>query len=250
VPLADDEIKRLLVVTAHPDDVDFMAAGTIATLTGRGVHVAYCICTDGDAGGFDATVSRAEMGRIRRREQTEAGLELGVTELHFLGYPDGRLLPTIELRRDISRVIRKVRPDVVLTQAPERNYESVYASHPDHRAAGEAALDAVYPDARNQFAHPELLKEGLEPWSVPEVWLGSGGEQIGRFFDTTDMLERKRNALLRHASQKPPQAGDDVAAAGEFLDKLLREWMARNAAAAGLPEGRLAEVFKVFETGG
>ncbi len=238
------------MVTAHPDDVDFLAAGTVATLTDRGVRVVYCVCTDGDAGGFDPTVPRPEMGRIRRREQTEAALEVGVSELHFLGYPDGRLLPSLELRRDISRVIRMVRPDVVLTQAPERTYDSVYASHPDHRAAGEATLDAVYPDARNLFAHPELAREGLQPWEVPEVWLSTADATTGKVIDITDAFERKKRALMRHRSQAPPRAGTDAEQAATFLDGVLREWAARNAAGAGLPAGRLAEIFKVVATAG
>jgi LmbE family N-acetylglucosaminyl deacetylase len=250
VPLEDAEIKRVLAVTAHPDDVDFMAAGAIGAMTDRGVQVAYCICTDGDAGGFDPSVSREEMGRIRRREQTEAALEVGVTELHFLGFPDGRLEPSLELRREISRVIRIVRPDVVITQSPDRNYESVYASHPDHRACGGAALDAVYPDARNPFAHPELAAAGHEAWAVPEVWLSASPGQGEKVIDVTEQFDRKIAALLRHASQKPPEAPDDLDKARDFLQDMMRGWMGANALQGGLAEGRLAETYKVVPTAG
>ncbi len=123
--------------------------------------------------------------------------------MRFLGHPDGRVQATIELRRDISRVIRQVRPERVVTQSPERNLDFIYASHPDHLAAGEAAVDAVYPDARNPFAHPELLDvEGLEPWTVAELWImGPGGDQAGVAVETTATVERKVAALM--CSQEP-----------------------------------------------
>ena len=155
------------MVTAHPDDVDFGAAGTVAAFTAAGVEVTYCIVTNGDAGGSDRTMSRAEMAALRQDEQRAAAAVVGVTDVRFLGHPDGMVQATLGLRRDISRVIRQVRPERVITQSPERNWDAIYASHPDHLAAGEAAVCAVYPDARNPFAHPELLgDEGLEPWSV------------------------------------------------------------------------------------
>ena len=165
------EIERALVVTAHPDDVDFGAAGTIATWTDAGIEVTYCIVTDGDAGGFDPAVPRSEIPRIRRAEQTAAAAVVGVHDLEFLGYPDGALEVPIDLRRDISRVIRRVRPQRVLTQSPERVWDRLFASHPDHLAAGEATVCAVYPDARNPFAHPTLLADGLEAWTVSELWI-------------------------------------------------------------------------------
>ena len=182
--------ERVLVVMAHPDDVDFGAAGTVATWTDEGLDVVYCIVTDGEAGGSDRSVSRADMAALRREEQTAAAKVVGVTELHFLGHPDGRLQPTLELRRDISRVIRMVQPTRVLTQSPERNFQRIYASHPDHLAAGEATLCAVYPDARNPFSFPELLDEGLEPWTVPEVWMMVGSAHT-TWVDITDTFDRK-----------------------------------------------------------
>src|SRR5438874_10761442 len=199
--VADEEIERILVVTAHPDDCDFGVAGSVAAWTDRGIEVSYCIVTDGDAGGFDPDVPRSQIGGIRRAEQTNAAAHVGVSNLTFLGYPDGRLEPTIELRRDISRVIRQVRPQRVVCQSPQRNFQRIYASHPDHIAAAEAALCAVYPDARNLFAHPELLTdEGLEPWTVPEVWMMVGAEP-NVHVETTDVIDRKIKALLCHTSQ-------------------------------------------------
>lgn len=232
------DIERVLVVVAHPDDVDFGAAGTIATFTDAGLHVTYCLITDGDAGGFDDAVDRTAIPAIRQSEQRAAAAAVGVSDLVFLGYPDGRLAVTHELRRDISRVIRQVRPDLVMASAPERNYRRLGASHPDHLAAGEAALCAVYPDARNAYAHPELLAvESLAPWKVREVWQ-LGSPQPNHYVDITDVVERKIAALTCHASQTPDM---DVAA-------FVRTAFAAQARTAGLAEGRLAEAFHAFGT--
>jgi LmbE family N-acetylglucosaminyl deacetylase len=234
-----DGVERVLVVVAHPDDVDFGAAGSVAAFTEAGVAVTYCIVTDGDAGGSDRSVSRADMAALRRREQRAAAAEVGVHDVAFLAYPDGRLVASLELRRDISRVIRQVRPQRVLAQSPERNWDRIYASHPDHLAAAEATACAVYPDARNPFAHPELLaEEGLEPHVVDELWLMAFGEPTVAV-ETTRTFERKVAALRRHRSQ---------VGAGEHLPGLLRGWSEQTAAAAGLPEGSLAEGFRVVRT--
>ncbi len=233
-----DDVGQILVVTAHPDDVDFGAAGSVATWTGRGIEVAYCIVTDGDAGGSDQSITRAEMAVIRREEQLEAARAVGVTDVTFLGFPDGRVTASLELRASISRVIRLVRPDRVVCQSPERNWERIYASHPDHLAAAEAAACAVYPDARNPFAFPELLEEGLVEHTVPEMWV-MATERANRVVDATDVYEQKLKALKSHRSQ----VGE-----GEHLDELLRRWMAGTALAAGLPEGHLAEAFHVVNT--
>jgi LmbE family N-acetylglucosaminyl deacetylase len=233
-----EDVARILVVTAHPDDVDFGAAGSVAVWTGRGVEVSYCIVTDGDAGGSDHSITREEMAAIRREEQLEAARTVGVTDVTFLGFKDGRVMADLELRAAITRVVRILRPDRVVTQSPERSWTRIYASHPDHLAAGEAATCAVYPDARNPFAFPELLEEGLEPHTVPELWL-MATERANRVVDATDVYPRKLAALRSHASQ----VGD-----GAHLDELLRGWMGGTALAAGLPEGRLAEAFHVVNT--
>ncbi len=233
------EVERVLVVTAHPDDVDFGAAGTIATFVAAGTEVSYCVCTDGDAGGFDPAVPRAEIPAIRRAEQVAAAAALGVTDVRFLGYRDGSLEPTQDLRRDISRVIRQVRPQRALIQSPERNWARVGASHPDHLAAGTAAIAAVYPDARNPFAHPGLLgDEGLQEWAVSETWLMAHPDS-NHAVDVTDVFDRKLTALRAHASQTAHMAD---------LESRLREWGGANAEAAGLPAGRIAERFFVVST--
>ncbi len=233
-------IERVLVVTAHPDDVDFGFAGMVAALTDAGITVAYCIVTDGDAGGAETGMPREEMAPKRREEQTAAAAVVGVDDLHFLGYPDGRLESTLELRKDISRVIRQVRPHRVLMQSPDRNWDRIYASHPDHLAVGEATIAAVYPDARNRWAHPELDAEGLEPWNVPQVWLGAGGPEVTHYVDITDSVDRKIEALLCHKSQLP-----DPEATGQ----MVRGWTSMIATNAGLPEGRFAEAVRVVQTG-
>lgn len=233
------ERLRYLHVFAHPDDVDFGSAGTTATLTAEGHDVVYCVVTDGQAGGFDRSVSRDAMARIRRDEQTAAAKVVGVTELHFLGYPDGMVEPTLDLRRSIARVIRQVRPDTVITQSPVRNLDRLFGSHPDHLAVGEACLRAVYPDARNEFAFPELLAdEGLEPHVVAEVWL-TGTVDPDHWVDITATFDRKIEALRCHQSQlREP----------ERLPDMLRSWARGQAETAGWADDRLAEAFRRVAT--
>ena len=230
-----EAVARALVIAAHPDDVDFGAAGTVATWAAEGIEVTYCLCTNGDAGGFDPAVPRSEIAGIRQEEQRAAAKEVGAGEVVFLGYPDGQLAPTFELRRDISRVIRQVRPQRALIQSPEISWDRLPASHPDHRAAGEASLAAVYPDARNPFTHVSLLEEeGLEAWTVHDLWV-MGGPTPNHWVDITDVFDRKVSALRRHHSQTAHM--DD-------LEDLLRGWATNQASAAGLPDGRLAEPFR------
>lgn len=230
---------RVLVIVAHPDDVDFSAAGTIATWTDAGIDVTYCIVTDGDAGGFDENFPRAEMPALRRAEQVAAAKCVGVQDVRFLGYKDGQVEPTLGLRRDLARVIRQVRPDRVVCPSPERNYLRVGAGHPDHRAVGSAALDAVYPDARNPFAFPELREaEGLAAWTVREVWI-AGGPLSNHYVDITTTFPRKVAALRAHESQT---------AHVDDLEDRLRLVLGQSAAEAGLPEGHLAERFQILDT--
>ena len=230
-----EDVTRALVVMAHPDDVDFGSAGTIATWTDAGIEVTYLIVTDGDAGGFDDDLPREEMAPLRRAEQRAAAKCVGVSDVRFLGYPDGRVEATLDLRRDIARVIRQVRPDRVMIPSPERNYQRLAPSHPDHRAVGSAALDAVYPDARNPYAFPELRAEGHEAWTAREVWItGSGSGD--HFVDITEVFDRKLAALRSHASQI--SHNDDI-------EGMLRGFLSASAQRGGLGEGRLAETFQI-----
>jgi LmbE family N-acetylglucosaminyl deacetylase len=235
----DEPVQRALVICAHPDDVDFGGAGTVARLRSLGTRVQYCIVTDGEAGGSDRRLARSEVAALRRAEQVAAAEVLGVHEVAFLGYPDGRLWPSRELRRDLSRVIRSFAPDLVIAPSPERNWGAIAASHPDHLAVGEAAVDAVYPDSRNPFAHPELLEEGLEPHTVPTLWL-MAAPAPNLAVDVTETFERKLAALARHRSQ-----GTDDPTLGERVSS----WARAAAARAGLPEGRMVELFLAVATG-
>lgn len=229
-PLQD--VQRVLCVLAHPDDVDFGSAGTVAGWVDSGIEVGYLLVTRGDAGGFDDT-PRALMPALREAEQRAAAAVVGVRHVEFLeGYRDGILTASIELRRDITAAIRRFRPDRVLTNSPLRRWDRIAGpSHPDHLAAGEATTCAVYPDARNPFTFEDL---GLPAWTVREIWY-SGGPDPDHLVDVTDTYDRKLKALRAHVSQTSHL--DD-------LDGMLRARLA----ATSKTEGRLAEAFSVFHT--
>ncbi len=238
-PISDSDIKRVLVVNAHPDDSDFGASGTISKWIKGGIEVSYLFCTNGDQGGEESGFKKEEMPAIRQREQRAAGAVIGVTDITFLNYVDGHLEATIALRKDIVRQIRRVKPDRIVCQSPERNWERIGASHPDHLAAGEATVQAVYPDARNPFAFTDLLeKEGLAPHRVLEIWL-MGFANPDHFVDITDTFDLKLSTLRAHASQTAHNAE---------LETMLREWGQRNAGLGGLADGRIAEAFKIVNT--
>ncbi|MFY7812920.1 MAG: PIG-L deacetylase family protein [Candidatus Nanopelagicaceae bacterium] len=237
-PLADEEIKRILVVMAHPDDCDFGAGGTIALWTKKGIEVSYCIVTNGDQGGEASEFSLEDMAKVRQREQREAGKVLGVSQVTYLNYRDGSLVPTLELRKEIVREIRRAKPDRMVVQSPERNWERIFASHPDHLAAGEAAIQAVYPDARNPYAFTDLIESGFEPWRVRELWI-TGSPHPNHFVDITETFSKKMDALKSHVSQT---------AHNPELESMVRSWGEKNGEANGLAAGRIAEVFKVVNT--
>ena len=237
--LPDGDIERVLVVGAHPDDIDFGVAGSVAMWTDAGLAVTYLLCTDGQAGGFDELIDRAQIPDIRRAEQRAAAKQVGVTDVRFLGHVDGELAVTDELVRDIVRVIRSVRPDRMVFQSPERRYDRIGGSHPDHLAAGEASIRALYPFSRNPFAFPELAaEEGLPAWTVREMWI-AGHPVTNHVVDVTDAAERKLAALREHASQHPDPEG---------MQSRVRQWMRMTAEQAGMP-GRMAEGFAVYPCG-
>lgn len=240
MPLADRDVSRILAVLAHPDDVDYAAAGTVAVWTGAGIEVTYLLCTRGEQGGFD-DLPRDQVPALREAEQRAAAAAVGVSDVRFLeGYRDGYLEVAHDLVRDITRVIRQVRPQRVLIQSAERWYERIHASHPDHLVLGEATIRAVYPAARNAHAYPELLAdEGLEPWTVAEAWLMSD-QRADHVVDVTATFDHKVAALRAHASQ--------TAHRGEELVTALHGWLGGIAQGAGLGEGRLAEEFRVVPT--
>lgn len=196
--------QTYLVVAAHPDDPDFGVAGTAASLAQAGHAVHYLMCTSGDAGSDDPSIAPDELMRIREAEQEAAGRVLGLAGVHYLRFPDGELEPTLVLRKAIVRVMRQLKADVVICQDPRAlvDDDSTYLNHPDHRAAGQAALDAAFPAAGNPSAFRDLLAEGLEPHKVREVWLYfTSSAHANHWVDISATIEQKVGALEAHASQ-------------------------------------------------
>jgi LmbE family N-acetylglucosaminyl deacetylase len=194
--------NRVLVVLAHPDDPEFYCGGTIARWAASGRHITYCLLTRGDKGSDDDSLSTQELAEIREVEQRAAAKTLGVHEVMFLDELDGYVLPTLDLRRDIVRVIRQVKPQVVVTCDPTNFFpSSTYINHADHRAAGQATLDAVYPAARSSLYFPELSQEeGLQPYKVREVYI-AGAQHPNITVDITDFFSQLVAALGEHRSQ-------------------------------------------------
>jgi len=195
-----EEIERAMVIMAHPDDAEFTVAGTVARWAQEGKTVIYVLCTDGSRGSNDPQMELERMVAIRKAEQEAAARVLGVEEVVYLGYEDGTLEPTLALRRDLTRVIRRYRPDIVVCSDPTVRYHDGYLNHPDHRAAGDAVLDAVFPSASTRYIFPELLAEGLEPHTVREVLL-RGAPSRNFWVDISDTIELKIAALKKHESQ-------------------------------------------------
>lgn len=198
-------LERVLVVISHPDDGEFGAGPTIALLTAAGARVDYVVTTDGGKGTEDRDVTSAELSATRIAEQRAAADILGVSEIVHLGYPDGYLTPSLDLRRDITRQIRRFRPDLVITQNPQRRVDhNPFIGHPDHLATGEATLASVYPAARDHLNFPELwTEEKLEPWKVRQVLI-SGVEHPNLWLDVADTFETGLASILAHVSQVEP----------------------------------------------
>jgi LmbE family N-acetylglucosaminyl deacetylase len=195
------DIERAMVVTAHPDDPEYGCAGSLAKLAQDGKEVYYVIVTDGSKGSADPDMTPERLIALRQQEQKEAARRAGGRHVEFLGFPDGMLEPTLEVRKAITASIRRYKPDLIICQNPQRDFTtSVFAQHPDHLAAGEATLAAIYPCARDRLTFPELLEEGLEPHKVREVWV-SGTGVPDYFVDISDTIETKVQALLAHESQ-------------------------------------------------
>ena len=206
----EEPFRRGMVVMAHPDDAEWSCAGTVAKWCAEGWDVVYVLCTDGSKGSSDPEMTSEKLVKLREKEQRAAGKVLGLQEVVFLRYPDSLLEPTLELRKDIAREIRRYKPDVVIVGSPSRDTESgYYVGHPDHYAAGEAALSAVFPTARDRLTFPELLDEGLEPHKVREVWVAGGGNNSDQFVDVEAYMDTAVKALKAHKSQVDQEnAGD------------------------------------------
>ena len=202
--MPDDKLptpERVLVVAAHPDDIEFGAAGTVARWVGEGAAVRYLLVTRGDKGSDDPTTDVAALAALREREQRAAAFEIGVEGVEFLDEPDGQVEPTLRLRELITRAIRTLRPEVVMTHDPTVLFvNNEWVNHPDHRAVGQVTVDAVFPTARDPLNFREHLEAGLEAWKVAELFLWSTNE-ANQLVDIAATIERKIDALGRHASQ-------------------------------------------------
>lgn len=198
---ASYEGKRVLVIQAHPDDAEFVCAGTIARWANEGAEVHYLSLTSGDKGSSDPDADPVSLAATREAEQRRAAEILGVKSVTFMGYADAMIVADLTLRRELVRAIRRLKPDVLLCQDPTVRYVGQgYINHPDHVATGEAALAAVFPSARDRMTFPELLAEGLDPHKVAEVFL-YGAQTPDVWVDTTATVETKIAALRAHASQ-------------------------------------------------
>jgi LmbE family N-acetylglucosaminyl deacetylase len=193
--------ERVLVVAAHPDDIEFGAAGTIARWVAEGSQVRYLVMTRGDKGSDDPQMEPERLAATREREQRAAAAELGITNVDFLDEPDGQLEPSLRLRERVTFAIRRARPEVVMTHDPTVLFvNNEWVNHPDHRAVGEVTVDAVFPTARDPLNFREHLAAGLQPWKVAELFLWSTNE-ANQIVDISDTLERKLAALAHHVSQ-------------------------------------------------
>jgi LmbE family N-acetylglucosaminyl deacetylase len=220
-----------LVVFAHPDDAEFMCGGTVARWAREGTEVHYCVITDGSAGSNEPGVTREQMIEIREREQRAAAAVLGVRALTFLGFRDGELEVNLDTRRALTRVVRAIRPEVLVAPDPSRLWSgSGYINHVDHKAAGELALCAVMPDSPTRLQFPELLDEGLEPFEIPNLWLVAEGADT--YVDIAGTIEVKLAALAEHVSQHAEASAP---------------WVRERARSLGEQGGfEFAEAFKTF----
>jgi LmbE family N-acetylglucosaminyl deacetylase len=244
--MTDQEQRRVaMVIMAHPDDAEFGCAGTVAAWVREGWEVSYVICTDASGGGLDeatdvGAAARRQITETRKAEQRAAGAILGLHDVIFLDYPDGLLMPTLELRRDLVRLMRRYRPTRVISQSPDRSWRPMMfigRYHPDHLAAGQAAIAALYPACQNPWDFPELLEEGLLPHKVRELYV-MGAPELNHAIDISATIDVKLAALRAHTSQ--------VGARIDELEPLLR----KRSAELGEPYGMAyAELFHRTENG-
>lgn len=233
----DKDFWRGMVVVAHADDAEFGCSGTVAKLCAAGWEMVYVMCTDGSKGSSDREITQRQLASIRRKEQQNAGKTLGLKDVVFLDYEDSMLQPTLALRKDIAREIRRYKPDVLITMYPMRNLDGGWGvGHPDHMAAGEAALQAVFPTARDHMTFPDLLEAGFEPHKVAEVWI-IGHPQPDLYVDVTQHMDTSVAALMQHKSQ---MNGRDEAWASE----MMRRWRRERGVGKGI---QYAEAFKRIE---
>lgn len=229
---------KVVVIVAHHDDIEFGCSGTIARWIEEGAEVTYVIVTDGGSGSNEPGVIREELAELRKAEQLAASAVVGVHDVRFLGYKDGSLQPTLELRRDLTRILRDIKPDRVICQDPRTVFFGEgYINHPDHRAAGEAALYATFPSSETRPIFPELLEEGYEPHKVSQLWVNLTLEPT-HYVDISSVIDKKMDSLRAHVSQIG--AGED---AENGALKFIRERNGQSGARVGV---EYAEFFKVM----
>ncbi len=196
----DNESQRVLVVLAHPDDPEFFCGATLAKWARAGKEVRYLLLTCGDKGSDDPAMTPEMLCVDRQQEQRAAAAVIGARDVKFLGYADGELFNTLDVRREIVREVRRFRPDLLVTSDPTTYIRPLGLNHPDHRAAGAATLDAIFPAAGNRMYFPELLQEGLEPHMPKEIWLSVTMEP-NQWVNVTETVDIKIAALREHKSQ-------------------------------------------------
>jgi LmbE family N-acetylglucosaminyl deacetylase len=222
--LTEADSKRVMVIMAHPDDPEFFSGGTIALWAREGAEIIYLILTNGNKGSDDPAMSPERLRQVRQAEQRQAADLLGVKTIIFLDEPDGELQPTLQVRKKVVREIRRHRPQVVICPDPSAYYfGNTYVNHPDHRMAGQVALEAIFPAARNRMYHPDLLEEGLLPHAVREIYL-VGALEPDRWVDISQVMDLKIQAIRAHASQlaDPQAAIERVRQRAEAVDEYGR----------------------------
>ena len=224
--------ERAVAIFAHADDIEFGCAGTVARWTDAGAEVTYVIVTDNSSGSNDPETDLVELVETRRKEATESARIVGVSDVRILGYQDGTLQPTLELRRDLTRIIREIKPQAVITFDPSTIITDFYINHPDHRATGEAAVYAAFPSAGARPIFPELLDEGYEPHDVERVYLNLT-DKVNHHIDITSAIDRKVAALLCHKSQVSEETGE-----------MIRNW---NAEAAKDLDAEYVESYRLID---
>jgi LmbE family N-acetylglucosaminyl deacetylase len=232
--------RRAMSIHAHPDDQEFTVAGTLARWTGAGCSLVSVVITSGDAGSNapeHGAEYKPELARLREAEQRAANAALGILETVFLGYPDGELEPTLALRKELTRLIRRFQPEAVVIGDPQGVfYGNGYINHPDHRAAAQAALYAVFPSAETRLIFTDLLAEGLEPHKVKRVYV-HGSEKADTWVDIAGTLDLKIAALRKHASQL-----------GDWdPEKMIREWAAEEGKDHGVEFAESYLVMRMIE---
>jgi LmbE family N-acetylglucosaminyl deacetylase len=231
--------KRILAIYPHPDDAEFTCAGTLARWADEGNETFLCLVTDGGRGSDSPDITPAQLTETRMQEQQDAAALLGIREVFCLGRQDGTVVHDLDLRRDLTRVLRKVRPDIVICGDPSVYWHgNEYINHPDHRATADAALAAIFPSSGNRLYFPELLVEGLEPWKIREVYISSPAEP-DTWIDISAYTDTKIAALRAHKCQM-----------GDWdPDEPIREWNAKDGKKHDPPVA-YAEDYRYFKISG